>query len=205
MDNVTHTESFDLAATAFIDLVARIDPTRWNDPGLGTWTVRELVGHTSRAITTLETYLAAPPAESMNVPDAETYYSEVMERYTNNDAIAARGVEAGAALGDDPVPALTAAAASASAIAAAEAPTRLVAIGPLGIPLGEYLRTRVFELVVHSLDIEKATGLEHRIPTSVLADTAALAARVAVAKGTGGELLLAVTGRERLADGFSIL
>jgi uncharacterized protein (TIGR03083 family) len=202
---VTHSESFGIASEAFIGLVGRIDAEQWGDPGLGVWTVRDLVGHTSRAISTVETYLAAEPAPVMNVPDAETYYSEVMERYTDNDAIAARGVAAGEQLGEDPVATLTALVVRASAAASAEPPDRLVSIGPLGIPFAEYLRTRVFELVVHGFDIARATGLEHGIPESVIAETAALAARVAARKGRGDEVLLALTGREQLAAGFSIL
>ena len=202
---VTHAESFGIASEAFIGLVKRIDPEQWNDPGLGVWTVRDLVGHTSRAISTVETYLAAEPAPVMNVLDAETYYSEVMERYTDNDAIAARGVKAGELLGEDPVAMLTALVVRASATAAAELPDRLVAIGPLGIPLAEYLRTRVFELVVHGIDIAKATGIEHRIPESVIGETTELAARVAARKGRGVEVLMALTGRGGLASGFSIL
>ncbi|MCU1471436.1 MAG: hypothetical protein JWQ39_2585 [Glaciihabitans sp.] len=202
---VTHAESFGIASEAYIGLVKRIDPEQWNDPGLGVWTVRDLVGHTSRAISTVETYLAAEPAPVMNVPDAETYYSEVMERYTDNDAIAARGVRAGELLGEDPVAMLTALVVRASAAAAAELPDRMVAIGPLGIPLAEYLRTRVFELVVHGIDIAKATGIEHRIPESVIGETTELAARVAARKGRGVEVLMALTGRGGLASGFSIL
>ena len=202
---MTHAESFGIAAEAFINLVARIEPVQWPDPGLGVWSVRDLVGHTSRAVLTVETYLAAEPAKVLNVPDAETYYSEIMGRYTDNDAIAERGVIAGENLGPNPVATITAMVVRASAAAAAESPARLVAVGPLGIPLEQYLRTRVFELVVHSLDISRATGLDHRFPDSVVADTAALAARVAVRKGYGDDVLEALTGRGRLPEGFSIL
>ena len=33
---------------------------RWDRPGLGDWDVRALVGHTSRSLLTVETYLARP-------------------------------------------------------------------------------------------------------------------------------------------------
>jgi len=205
---VAHAESFGIAAESFIELVSRIDPVQWVDPGLGVWNVRELVGHTSRAMLTVETYLAAPPAEELAIPDAETYYSEFVGKYTDDDAIAARGVEAGEKLGNDPIAMLTAIAVRASAAASAAAPDRLVAIGSLGslgIPLEQYLRTRVFELVVHGIDIARATGLDHRYPASVLTETATLAAAVAVRKGYGDEVLSALTGRGSLPEGFSIL
>ena len=35
---------------------------RWTRPGLGEWDVRALVGHTSRSLLTVETYLARPAA-----------------------------------------------------------------------------------------------------------------------------------------------
>ncbi|MDQ1563873.1 MAG: hypothetical protein QOI14_824, partial [Actinomycetota bacterium] len=76
---------------------------------------------------------------------------------------------------------------------------------PIGIPLSEYLRTRVFELVVHSMDIAKATDLDHGIPAHVVANTADLAARVAVRKGNGEDILFALTGRRPLPLRYSIL
>jgi uncharacterized protein (TIGR03083 family) len=208
MGNVAHAESFGIASESFIGLVERIDPEQWGDPGLGVWTVRDLVGHTSRAMLTVETYLAAPPAAVMTIPDAETYYSEFIGKFTDDDAIAARGVEAGAKLGNDPIGLLTALAVRASAAAAAAPPERLVAVGSIGgvgIPLEQYLRTRVFELVVHGFDIARATGLDHGYPDSIVGETAVLAASVAVRKGHGEVFLSAMTGRGALPVGFSIL
>jgi uncharacterized protein (TIGR03083 family) len=208
MGNVAHAESFGIASESFIALVERIDPEQWGDPGLGVWTVRELVGHTSRAMSTVETYLSEAPATVMTIPDAETYYSDFIGKYTDDDAIAARGVEAGAKLSDDPIGTLTALAVRASAAAAAADPDRLVAVGSVGgvgIPLEQYLRTRVFELVVHGIDIARATGLDYRYPDSVVSETAVLAASVAVRKGHGEVFLTAMTGRGALPAEFSIL
>jgi uncharacterized protein (TIGR03083 family) len=202
---VNHTESFGIAAESFLELVGRIPAYQWNDPGLGTWSVRDLVGHTSRAITTIETYLAEAPADTLTLPNAEAYYSEVFARFTNDEAVAARGVEAGERLGENPMRTITADVVRASAAAAAQPVDRLVSVGGMGIPLAEYLRTRVFELVVHSLDIAKATDLDHHIPVSVIADVAALSARVAALKGDGEYVLFALTGRGSLAQGYSIL
>ncbi|NEM91901.1 maleylpyruvate isomerase family mycothiol-dependent enzyme [Galbitalea soli] len=199
-----HSESFGLAAEVFIGLVARIPSYQWNDPGLGEWTVRGLVGHTSRAILTIENYLGAEPAPAVTVPDAETYYLRAFDGFTDNDAIAARGVEAGESLGADPMPRLTASLVRASALLAVQDPARIVAVGSMGIPVDEYLRTRVFELVVHSIDISRATDLPHGMPARLLADCAGLAARVAAFKGEGEDVLFALTGRAALPPGFSI-
>src|SRR4051794_17898417 len=37
------------AAAFFLATVERVEPTQWDLPGLGEWSVRDLVGHTGRA------------------------------------------------------------------------------------------------------------------------------------------------------------
>jgi hypothetical protein len=92
---MTSTTDFETAAHSFLDLAAQVRPSRWDEPALGSWNVRSLVGHTSRAITVVETYLSADPAPEVTTPDAEDYYLQVFTTYTDNEAIADRGVEAG--------------------------------------------------------------------------------------------------------------
>jgi uncharacterized protein (TIGR03083 family) len=202
---MTSTTDFAAAAHSFLDLVAEVPPAKWNEPALGVWDVRSLVGHTARAISTVETYLQAPPAAEVTAPDAESYYAEVFTAYTDNDAIAARGVEAGKALTESSGEEFEATLNRALALIQSSGSDRLVAIGPIGIPLHEYLRTRVFELVVHSMDIANAVGLTHGIPSEVVANVADLAARVAVRKGDGEAILFAMTGRRPLPPRYSIL
>lgn len=202
---MTSTEDFQSAAEAFLDLVAQVRVDQWQDPALGSWNVRSLVGHTSRAILTLETYLSAPPAVEDNLPDAEAYYVRVLGEYTDNEAIAARGVAAGDALTPDSGIEFAAALDRGMALIRESGPHRLVAVGDFGIRLEEYLRTRVFELVIHGMDIAKATGLEHGLSDAVIAEVADLSARVAVRKGFGQDILFALTGRRPLPGRFSIL
>jgi hypothetical protein len=88
----------------------------------------------------------------------------------------------------------------------AQPTTRLVSvIGGRAILLTEYLRTRELELVVHTIDLSRATGIAHALPVAAVSDTAALAARLAVLKGSGDDLLLALTGRVALPEGFSVV
>jgi uncharacterized protein (TIGR03083 family) len=202
---MTSAEDFQTAAHSFLDLVAEVKVSQWNEPALGVWDVRSLVGHTSRAISTVETYLLADAAPAVTAPDAEAYYATVFTEYTDNDAIAARGVEAGKNLNEDSGAEFEATLNRALALIAENGPDRIVAIGPIGIPLGEYLRTRVFELVVHGMDIAKAVGLDHGVPADVVANVADLAARVAVRKGDGEAILFALTGRRPLRPRYSIL
>ena len=202
---MTSTTDFETAAHSFLDLVAKVKVSQWGEPALGVWDVRSLVGHTSRAILTVEQYLLAEPAPAVTAPDAESYYAAVFTEYTDNDAIAARGVEAGKALNENSGAEFEATLERALALIEKSGPDRVVAIGPIGIPLAEYLRTRVFELVVHCMDIARATNQEHGIPADVVANVADLAARVAVRKGDGEAILFALTGRRPLRQRYSIL
>ena len=202
---MTSTTDFETAAHSFLDLVALVKVSQWGEPALGVWDVRSLVGHTSRAILTVEQYLLAEPAPAVTAPNAESYYATVFTEYTDNDAIAARGVEAGKALNENSGAEFEATLERALALIEKNGPDRVVAIGPIGIPLAEYLRTRVFELVVHCMDIARATNQEHGIPADVVANVADLAARVAVRKGDGEAILFALTGRRPLRQRYSIL
>src|SRR5262244_524873 len=70
------TFSWDNSRTAFADAAgwfvrtAALVGDRWDRPGLGEWDVRALVGHTSRALVTVETYLARPAAAADVASDA---------------------------------------------------------------------------------------------------------------------------------------
>src|SRR5205809_1147389 len=91
------------AAGWFVHTAALVGD-RWDRPGLGEWDVRALVGHTSRALLTVETYLARPAA-AVNVATAPDYYRAT--RATAADpAVVARGRDAGTALGSDPAAAV---------------------------------------------------------------------------------------------------
>ena len=203
---MTEATLFRECAEAFIELLGRIRPEQWDQPGLGVWTVRSLAGHTARAVQTIEQYLSGTEPAKADIPDAETYYGSVLGGAVDNDAVTERGVAAGLALGDDPVASVTLSLARTMAVLNAQSASRLVSvIGDRAIPLTEYLRTRVLELVVHTIDLSRATGIAHSLPVAAVADTAALAARVAVLTGSGDDLLLALTGRAVLPDNFSVV
>ena len=203
---MTTAVNFDAAAHALIDLVGRIRPDQWDDPGLGVWNVRSLAGHAGRAILTVELYLDKPAPDIADLPDAESYYVSVVSDGMDHYAVADRGVAAGMELGDHPAGSLSKALVRALGRLAAEPDRRNVAVvGGRSIRIDEYLRTRVFELVVHTMDLSRATGIRHDLPPHALEDAAALAARVAARQGVGEALLLAMTGRIGLPDGFSVV
>jgi uncharacterized protein (TIGR03083 family) len=197
--------SFSRAADVFVDLVRGIRSDQWETLALGVWSVRSLVGHTARALITVCDYLELDPANQVDMETAGDYYGQIYLVYTNPEAIAQRGVEAGIALGDDQVARIEALKERALGLILAQEPSRLVSLGGMGIPLNEYLRTRVFELVVHSIDIARATGQEARFDPDLIEESAALAAGIAARKGDGEQVLMALTGRERLPEGFSVV
>ena len=49
-------------AAAVLDLVRRIPDDAWDNPALGSWDVRALVGHTGRALSTITQNVARPAA-----------------------------------------------------------------------------------------------------------------------------------------------
>jgi uncharacterized protein (TIGR03083 family) len=197
------------SAESFLTLLGQIRPQQWELPGIGNWNVRSRAGHTARAIVTVENYLANETAERATIPTAEAYYVAIAAGTTDAAdaaAVDARGVEAGKRLGSDPVAWVSAALARVRDLLGAQPPDRIVTvIGGLTIPLSEYLRTRSFELVVHSIDLSRATGIPSGLPEEALGAAAVLAAGAAVSRGQGENLLLALTGRMSLPDGFSVV
>jgi uncharacterized protein (TIGR03083 family) len=194
------------ATQSFADLVRRIPTTAWEGPGLGAWSVRDLVGHTSRSLITVSTYLNAP-AQRETVTTAADYYAAIREISAGmgEDAIVERGRQAGRDLGDDPASAVDALVTKALADLAAVDDPLIEVIGGLGMRLSTYLPTRTFEMAVHGIDIAHAVGIDYTPPADVLADAAALAARIAVALGQGTPVLRALTGRQNLPPGFSVV
>jgi uncharacterized protein (TIGR03083 family) len=195
-------QNFVAAARGFVGLVDQIDPDRWPGPGLGEWDLRALVGHTSRSLTTVQSYLAQPAAAE-DLTSAAAYLAAVAD--IDPASVAERGRAAGAALGDDPVATL-------HALVDRVLPLTERDDDPLvstifgGMRLSNYLPTRTFELVVHGLDIARAAGLatpDHR--AEVLTEVLELTAAAAVLRGAGIEVLLALTGRADLRPGFTVV
>jgi uncharacterized protein (TIGR03083 family) len=193
------------SAAVVADLVERISPDAWDGPGLGEWDLRALVGHTSRSLITVATYLQST-AESEEIATPEGYYVLIASAApVDPAAVVERGRAAGAALGDEPASAFRARIDDAAAALDIRDDDDLVPTIAGGMRVGAYLMTRVVELVVHGGDISTATGLPVGFPPPVLAETAALAARVAVGLGHGPVVLAALTGRAPLPPGFSVV
>ncbi|MBA2388788.1 MAG: maleylpyruvate isomerase N-terminal domain-containing protein [Geodermatophilaceae bacterium] len=192
------------AAHTFVELVERIAPDQWAQPGLGSWDTRSLVGHTSRAMVTVLTYVDQP-ADTEDIQTPEGYYALIATQQTDPQAVAERGRQAGDALGADPTAAVRDLQTRVTERLRHADPAALITTIAGGMRLDNYLPTRTFELVVHSLDISAATGLDVVFAPEVINQAVALAACVAVALGQGPALLTAMTGRTSLPVGFSVV
>ena len=198
--------TFASAATAFARLVHDIPEAAWDGPGLGDWDLRSLVGHASRSLITVSTYLQTTP-EQEDLADPVEYYTYVAEYASNagSEAIAERGRQAGRDLGADPAATVDGLVAKALDDVAAVQDPLIAVIGGLGIRLSSYLPTRVFELAVHGLDVARAVGVDFTLPTDVLLEATVLAANIGVALGQGETVLTALTGRGALPAAFSVV
>jgi hypothetical protein len=74
-----------------------------------------------------------------------------------------------------------------------------------GMRLGSYLPTRTFELIVHTLDLAAALKVVPAPPEEATAESLAIAAGLALRTGRAAEVLLSLTGRGPLPNGFSVL
>lgn len=195
---------FFAAADGFVDLVSRIGSHRWDSPGLGAWDLRALVGHASRSLITITEYVDRP-VETEEIASPGAYY-EAAAAMAGADlaAVVERGRQAGLVLGEDPAAAVRALRDRAVA-RLSDQPDVLMHTIVGGMSLEHYLPTRTFELVVHGLDIARAAELPYTPRPDVLARSLALAGEIAVRTGAGAQVLLALTGRARLDEDFSVV
>lgn len=200
-------ETYRAAATSFAALVREIPAGAWGQPGLGDWDVRALVGHTSRSLTTVLSYLPTT-ADREDIATPPEYYVRVTPSALGIDPadVAERGRQAGRDLGADPAATVDALVSEVlGALTAVDSDPLIKVIGGLGIRLHTYLPTRVFELAVHGLDIARAVDVSFQVPQDVLAEALDVATRTAIATGRGESLLLALTGRSALPPSFSVV
>ena len=194
------------AASSFAELVGRVPTDAYDGPGLGDWDLRALVGHTSRALVTVLTYLDQPgDPDEVEVDSPVAYFSTLATTRSDPQAVLERGRAAGAALGADPAERVAGTVSEVRAtLEGFDDDYVLTTIaGPMR--LATYLPTRTFELVVHGMDIARATGRPVEHAQECVAEAVALAGAVAVRSGKGQDLLLALTGRAPLPEGFSVV
>lgn len=197
-------EAFQEAADFFLSVVRRVPEDRWESPGLGVWNLRELVGHTGRAMTSIETY-ADSPVEQVEVASPVDYFMLAQRTVGTPEAVAQRGRDAGRDLGADPIAAMTETARRVLGRLEHMSDDALLGVPVGGMRLMDYLPTRVQELTIHSLDIANALNIEAEPPPRAMALTLHLLADRALRLGQGPLLALATTGRCSLPPGFTLV
>ncbi len=203
--NSRHT--YQAAAATFADLAARVSATQLAGPGLGDWSVRELLGHiVSSGLSPVSPYdgqqpdLAAPSAYFAVLNAASLEEIQSVNALTTQNAR-----KIGLELGEDPGPVVSRRVETAMSALKNVDDEDLVATPVGSMRLRDWLPTRTLELVVHSSDIAVATGLEVDFPADALSESAALVARGAAVIGAGLPVLQALTGRDPLPAGFSMV
>lgn len=196
----------------FVQLVEAVPAESLELPALGDWSVRDLIGHASRALSTVEDYCGKEgsgrelggPVEYFLVAGAAAGGPDA--RRERDRLIAERGRASGAALGDDPAAAAARLAQRVLALVEARGDDTPMATSMGPMTLCGYLPTRTFELAVHGLDL--ATALELPVPDATAAAVAAslaLAAQLAAARGDAAPVLLALCGRQPLPAAFNLV
>jgi uncharacterized protein (TIGR03083 family) len=197
-----HVDLYRRAGEHVISLISDLSADQWDAPALGPWTVRTLVGHIGRAFTTVTEYLAKP-ATHHDVRTAADYYLVALT-LTDPASIQTRAEQAARALGENP-PAAIRKFRDGALEALMNAGDPLISTAAGGMRLSDYLPTRIFELVVHSVDLARATGQSDSLPADICRSALAVAVEVAIRRGDGQSMLLALTGRTPLSSGFSVV
>ncbi|MFZ4719483.1 MAG: maleylpyruvate isomerase family mycothiol-dependent enzyme [Ilumatobacteraceae bacterium] len=193
--------AFSEASATFLRALRKVGEEYWDRPGaLGEWTTRELVAHALRAYITIDGYLAAEPTTDRVIADAGEYYAIVLADAGVHQGVATRARQAGRQL-IDPIGQSEVTAANTLALVASTPDDEPVNNFAGQIPFIEYLATRTVELGVHTLDLQRATGQEPELHR----DTSAVIVSILASLAKPEQLILALTGRGSLADGFNVL
>ncbi|MGJ6980063.1 maleylpyruvate isomerase N-terminal domain-containing protein [Aestuariimicrobium soli] len=198
----TQLTTFDEAARMFADLADELTRADLVRPATDAWSVRDLLGHTLRAVLTVDDYLDLPGDQPDHLTPAGYYHQAIQ---TIDDAsVATRGREAGEALGETPERVVREVVERVlGRLADLEDDPVIVTRGG-AMHLSAYLPTRTLELVIHSLDLAAAVGRPLMVPADPMRQTLELVTEIVLLDGRGPELARALTGRGSLPTGFSV-
>jgi len=162
--------AFEAAVARFLTTVDAIGAEQWSEQVSDDWTVRQLVAHVVRGMSVISDYLdAGSPQTGVLLPDASTYFRVALDGEGVHAGIAGRAVAAADGAGDDMSSWARDVAGTAVARVRATGDDEVLVhfAGPLRFI--DYLDTRTTELVLHTLDIQLACGLELDVPADALA------------------------------------
>ena len=151
---------FGVASRDLLLVVQGITAEQWERPATAEWTVRELAAHASRALTTAEAKLA--PGDLPHQGDRPTlgsaaeYYLHVLVDPDLDTGVATRGRDEAARIGDEIVAYIAGLIERVVPLVDATPPDTLVDVFGETMRFGDYLHTRLVELVVHTDDLCRA-------------------------------------------------
>lgn len=193
--------AFEKATRTLLHTLRGVASDQWDAPSaVGDWTVRQLAAHTVRGFTALQHATTDEPRIDRMVADAADYYATALSSIDIHGAIAQRGRDAGQDL-VDPVgqaEALAEQVLSTVASMAHDDPVNTI-VGQM--TLSEYMATRVVEIGVHTLDLQRATGQ----PIELHTETSEVILAVLTGMVAPLPLILALTGRIPLPPDYNAL
>ena len=157
-----------------------------------------------RAFTTILSY-SAKPADKVELERPVDYFLKAFESLADPKQVAELGRAAGLEIIDDPRLMVRGFAMYVKNKLDELSDDYVLATPVGGIRLIDYLPTRTFELVIHTMDLAKAVGVNDEPPESGLESTLQILGQLALYRGFAPNLILAATGRHGLPAGFSVL
>ena len=197
-------ETYLEAGDFFGRVVDKVDIDGFEAPALGEWLVRDLIGHTYRAFTTILSYSAAP-GDKVEIERPVDYFLKAFETLADPKQVAERGRAAGLEIIDDPKLMVRGFAMYVKNKLGELSDDHIMATPVGGMRLIDYLPTRTFELIIHTLDLAKALGVDDEPPENGMEATLQILGQLALYRGHASSLVLAATGRHGLPKGFSVL
>jgi len=197
-------ETYLEAGEYFVGVIDKVDIDGWEAPALGEWCVRDLTGHTYRSFTTVLSY-SAKPGDKVELERPVDYFLKAFEALADPKQVAERGRAAGLEIIDDPKMMVRGFAMYVKNKLDELSDDHIMATPVGGIRLIDYLPTRTFELIIHTLDLAKAVGVAVEPPSNGMESTLQILGQLALYRGHAPNLILAATGRHGLPDGFSVL
>ncbi len=173
--------AFDRSVRDFADVTAQLKARNvdWETELPSGWSLRTVLGHTSRALRTPVTYLEQGEGRSIDVTHPFDYFRGLASDYSRVDAIVRRAEVAGTKLGSDPAAVVAGLCVEASAVVAAAADDAPVATPSGTMSLITYLPSRIFVLTTDTADLASTFALDFE--TSELAANLSLMMSVGIA------------------------
>lgn len=197
-------ETYLEAGDYFVSIVDSIEIDAFDAPALGEWCVRDLVGHTYRSFTTVLSY-SAVPSDKVDFERPVDYFLRLLSSDVNHGHIAERGRAAGLEIIEDPKMMVRGFAMYVKNKLEELSDDHIMGTLTGGMRLIDYLPTRTFELIIHTMDLTKALGVESSPPRRGMETTLQMIGQLALNRGYAQDLILSSTGRDGLARGFTVL